>query len=91
MHQDHEIERRHNVQALASVADAGGPVDLVAVQKGTAQPELVTVEVNLLAVDLWICYGFNPVGRHDLVALPGPVVGHELADLGEVSRALARA
>src|SRR5215216_5465166 len=48
---DYEVERGHDIEALAAQADTGRPGDLTAVAERPAEPPLVTVEEQALAVD----------------------------------------
>src|SRR6185295_13035362 len=48
---DHEIERRHDIEALAAQADTGRPAEFAAVAEGAAEPPLITIEEQALAVD----------------------------------------
>jgi hypothetical protein len=52
MDQGREVQRRHDEQTMTAIADSRRPVDFLAADEGSAEPELIAVEVALFAGDL---------------------------------------
>jgi len=89
MDQHHEVERRHDEQALSTIAHASHPFDRPPMHQRAAEPELEAVEIELLAVDLRRCGSSDPIRGHYRFAVPYTVVKYELSELGEVAWAHA--
>ncbi len=83
---DHEIERRHHIEPLAAQADAGYPGQFAAVAEGAAEPPLIAVEEQPLAVDARLDRLGRPTCRDDLLAVPLAVRHQQEAELGGVAR-----
>jgi hypothetical protein len=66
-----EIERRDDKDALAAETDRSAPVDFAIADKRAAEPELIAVEIELLAVDMRRRRLFYERRGDDLLALPG--------------------
>jgi hypothetical protein len=82
IHHHDEIECRYDEHALPAKADSGSPLDFASVNKRTAEPKEVAVEISAEAVDLWCRRGVDPWCGDDLCISPVPALQDELADLG---------
>jgi len=91
IHHDHEVERRHDVQPLAAKADAGRPGEFGAVAEAAAEPPLIAVEEQALAVDARLDRFDGPAGGQDLAAVPLAIGQQQAPELGGIARAKPQA
>src|SRR5450631_2805157 len=87
IHHDHQIERGYDEQTLSAKALRGHPPDLAPVDVRAAKPKEVAVAVKAPApvrdFELLCRRHVYPGRRHDLLAVPGTMLKHQLTDFGE--------
>src|SRR5215467_4205710 len=84
---DHDVESRHDEDALSAKSDPSYPHDLAPIDHRPAKPPVIAKKIHPIGRgDMWRDGDVYPFRGHDLLSSPLPAIEHQLAELCRVAR-----